>query len=107
MAEQLLYVPDVISILQQAGGKRTAKRLAGGPFGDSGLGNGMFEQLLQDGFIQVVPAFFAGLIILPPVLPRKHPMPAPPSGRQDIDDPVQKAEVRSPSRRQGPFYESA
>ncbi len=44
---------------------------------DTRLLYGLLEGLPQNGFIDMVAAFLAGLCILPPFLLREHPLPPP------------------------------
>lgn len=60
MAKQLLNRSDIISVLQQVGRKGVTKRVRACRLGDPCFQSGFLEVPLQDGFVQVVPALFAG-----------------------------------------------
>jgi hypothetical protein len=54
VAEQFLYVADVVAGFEQVGGKRMAQGVWGNMFGDFGLEGGAADGLLQAAFIAVM-----------------------------------------------------
>jgi len=60
VAQQLLDRPNIIPIFKQVGRKGVAKRMAACRLADPCFQSGFLEAALQDGFVQVVPALFAG-----------------------------------------------
>jgi len=77
MAQEFLHRPDIVTAFQKLCGKGMAEGVAGRPFGEAGLANGLLERLLQDGFIHMMPSFLAGLQVFPPLLLWEDPLPAP------------------------------
>ena len=77
MAQQLLDRPNIIPVLQQVGRKGVAKRMAACRFGDPCFQSGFLEAPLQDGFVQVVPALFAGDAVGVVACGGKDPLPLP------------------------------
>ena len=84
VAEQFLHRTDVIAVFNQVRSERMPERVAGCPFRKLGLANGPLEDLLQDGFVHMMPPLFAGLRVLPAVFLREHPLSAPFLGRVGI-----------------------
>src|SRR3989304_2008116 len=59
------------------GGERMAKGVTTCSFSNSGRCYSLFDSSLHNGFIHVMPAFFGGFLVLPSVLLREDPLPAP------------------------------
>jgi hypothetical protein len=59
MAQEFLDGADIVTGLQQVRGKRVAKRVRSGGFGDTGRAYGCFHRSLQVLLIDVVAAFTA------------------------------------------------
>ena len=72
--EQFLHCSDIVSMLEQMGGKRVSQRMASSPFGRSSLHNGPSEGLPENGFIGVMPSFLTRRGVLPTVLLGKDPL---------------------------------
>ncbi len=75
VAEEFLHRADVVTVGQQVGCKRMAKRVANHPFGQSRLADSLRHRLLDQGFVNVVPSLFARLRIDPAILLRKYELP--------------------------------
>lgn len=58
--------------------------MEGGLIGEAGLSHRAVHRLWEDGFVKVMPLFFAGLLLLLRVLLRKDPLPVPLLGRVGI-----------------------
>jgi len=80
VSKELLHSTDVVSIFEKMGGKGVPKCVTGSPFGDPRFLHGPFEGFLQNGCVDMMTAFPLGSGILPPVLLRKNPLPAPLGG---------------------------
>jgi hypothetical protein len=52
--KEFLDCADVVPVLQEMSCKRMAERVATGQLGDPSLASGFFDDLLQDGFMQVM-----------------------------------------------------
>ena len=77
VAEEFLNRADVIPIFKQMGCKRMSKRVRGSRFGYSGLANGLFHCFLQNGFVQMMSAFFSRYFVCKMADCWKYPLPAP------------------------------
>src|SRR3989304_8136719 len=66
------------------GGERMAKGVTTCSFSNSGRCYSPFDSSLHNVFIHVMPAFFGGFRVLPSVLLREDPLPAPIGGRVGI-----------------------
>lgn len=77
VTQQLLNGSNVMATLQEVGGKRMPKCVTTGLLADSCAQHGSFHGLLDQGWVDVVPAFGSILLITPAVSLRKHPLPGP------------------------------
>jgi hypothetical protein len=77
MSEQFLDGANVIALLQQVSGEAVTKGVAACGLGYPGLAAGFFEGLLQDGFVEVVPADHARAGIDRKLGGRQHKLPPP------------------------------
>ena len=77
MAEQFLNRTDVIPIFEQMSCKRMPERVRSGWLCYPGLTHGLFHGLLQDRFVQVMPAFLSCCFVYVMSSCRKNPLPSP------------------------------
>src|SRR6266545_7106930 len=77
VAEEFLIRADVIPVFKQMGCKRMSKRVRACRLGYPSLANGLFHRFLQNGFVQVMSAFFSGCPIYVMARCRKYPLPPP------------------------------
>ena len=77
VSHQLLYRPDIITVLEQAGCEGMPEGMTCSVFWDARGSDRLFNRSLQDRPVQVVPPELPGLVI--PVEPGsgEHPMPGP------------------------------
>src|SRR5262245_42803134 len=77
MAEERLHGANVVSVLEEMGGKRVPKGVTGDALRDADSLRGGADGVLQDGFVQVMAAPLAGFRVA--VRPRcgEDPLPAP------------------------------
>ena len=61
--QELLYGPDVVTVLQKMGGKGMAKRVGGHVLGQPSLSGCLMDCLLNDRFVQVVTMRDSGLSV--------------------------------------------
>jgi len=59
VAEQLLDGPDVVTLLEQVGGKRVTEGVARGRLGNPGTADRILHGALEDGFVEMVAAALA------------------------------------------------
>ncbi len=59
MPEQLLDRPDVVAVFQDMRGERMAEGMAACGLRDAGSKDRLLDRALQNGFVQVVPAFLS------------------------------------------------
>ena len=77
VSEQFLHRADVVSALQQMGGKTVPEGVAAGGLGDAGVADGVFHGVLQVFFRYMVPALFAATRIDRKLISRKSILPDP------------------------------
>lgn len=77
MPQKFLNRADVITRLKQMSGERMAERVAPRMLDYIRVVNRIFDSPLKDGFVYMVAALLAGRRVLPAVLLRKDPLPAP------------------------------
>jgi hypothetical protein len=77
VTQQLLNGSNVVTTLQQVGGKRMPKGVTPGLLIDSCFQDCSFHGLLDQGRVDVVPAFGSFLLITPAVSLQKHPLSGP------------------------------
>jgi len=77
MPEEFLDRVDIIAAFYKMCSERMPEGMASGPFVKSGLFRRLGDRLLDDRFVDMVPSFLAGLVVPPPILLRKDPLPAP------------------------------
>jgi hypothetical protein len=77
VAEEFLNRADVIAILKQRRCKRMPERMRGCGLCQAGLANGLFHDLLQNGFVQVMSTLLSGFPIRVVASCGKYPLPAP------------------------------
>ena len=58
-------------------GEGMAESVTGRPLGQAGLSYGNIDRLPEDGRVNMMPSFFAGLCVLPAAFLREDPLPAP------------------------------
>jgi hypothetical protein len=75
--QEFLDGSDVVAGFEQVRGKRMAEGVTSNVFDDAGLANSLLHGPLEDGFVHVMAALFARTGVLPALLLRKDPLPAP------------------------------
>ena len=77
MAQKFLHGTNVVAAFQELRGEGMPERVADGTFGQTSFFHRAAGCLLDDRFVNVMSSFFAGFRVLPLVLLREHPLPAP------------------------------
>jgi len=77
VAEEFLNGANVVAVFQKMSGNRMAKGMGSCRLGYPRFLHGFFHRFLQNGFVQVVSAFFSGCPIYVMARCRKYPLPSP------------------------------
>ncbi len=84
VSKQLLDGPDIISLVEEVGGKGVPKRVTAHGFLDSNLTDGLGRPALNDPILQVVPPLDTRARVLAPARGWEKPLPAPLDARAGV-----------------------